>query len=132
MSGLNNIPVRKLRAMNEIYSVQDVIKKLGLFSIKTIHYRIRHGLLPTRIKIGGRYYWLKCQVAELKEAFLKPLPQRRYPYIARKLTPKQMKKLLKLREQGWSQPQLAKKFPLSQSQICRMLRQVKEQQNATN
>jgi hypothetical protein len=113
------LPVRKRRQSGELFTVFDVSKSFGCSYYK-VQNREHRGLLPKRVKIDKRLYWLPCHLEALKAGLTTAIEWKMYKTES-KLNADDLKRLLKLREQGLSQAECGREVGLSQGQISRIL-----------
>lgn len=116
------------RRAGELLSVPDVVRELRC-TIWKVKVRLKRGLLPERVKVGGRLYWRREQLDDLRAALGRRVYLRTAPVKPRKrkLTPDDMRELLSLRLCGLTLDVLAKLFGVSRSRIAQLLQELQRQ-----
>ena len=123
---LDALPVRKQRRQGVLLSVQDVARLCGC-GMSPVYCRVRRGMMPERVKVGRLLYWRASDLPAVREALAKKVVREKYR-PPKTLTADEEKELLSLRRCGFKQRELAELFPLTQSQISRVLKRLECQQ----
>lgn len=109
-----------MRRNFKLFSVLDIAGIAGV-ARTLVKRKIAAGVMPERTQIGKLWYWTDEQLAEVVRLVREPEIRKPVPYVSKNLSESQYRELINLAMSGVPQCDLAKRFPLSQAQISRVV-----------